>query len=154
MSYVEQVTVGPHLFAIQRFPVRKAMAVSAILARDVFGPAARGASQSGLQGETNVLAAIAGAAAEVFAGLSPEKLDSLVNLLVDPNFVSASTNGGPARRVTPAEFDMLNMDVAEVYELLEAVCRINFEKSISRVRSRIGGANFLAESQQATSAPT
>lgn len=154
MAHVEQVTIGEHLFAIQRFPVRKAMAVSAILARDVFGPAARGAAMGGLKGETNVLAAIAGAAAEVFAGLSPEKLEALVNLLVDPQFVAASTNGGPARQVTKAEFDLLNLDVAEVYELLECVCRSNFQKSIERVRSRFGAASFLAESQPAPSAPT
>jgi len=153
LSQPEEVVIGKHKFYIRRFPVRKAMRLSADLSRDFLAPAADAVAQRGIGGGSDVVQALAAVTSRTFQNMSGDKIEWLMNNLLDPECISVLT-GETARRLTPPEFDLLNLDVAEVYELLAAVVRTNFLSLWERAKGLFGRANSLLGEQPASSETT
>ena len=145
--------IGRHTFFIRRFPIRKAMRLSGDLMRDYLAPASEAVAKNGIGGDSNAVAAFAAVLARTFQNASGEKVEQLMNTLLDPECISVQV-GDTGRKLTAAEFEMLNLDVAEVYELLGAVIRANFTTLFARAKSLFGQANSLMGSQPESSEPT
>jgi hypothetical protein len=135
LSHTEEVPIGKHKFYIRRFPVRKAMRLSGDLARDYLGPASAAIAEKSV--DQDMVQAFAAALSRTFQSTGGDKIEQLMNTLLDPECITVVVGETP-RKLTSGEFDLLNLDVAEVYELLGAVLRVNFLSLWERAKNLFG----------------
>ena len=133
--------------------MRKALRLSGDLANEHLAPAMQVVSERGITGGSEAVATVSAILARSLASISGAKLDKLVDTLIDPECISADFGHGPAKLTKPM-FDSAPLDVADVYELLGHILRVNFTNSWKRAIDLIGAAGFLQETPPASSVPT
>lgn len=132
-----EVVIGDNTYHVMKFEPFLSLEVLGELQKHFLGPVTRAFEAKDADGAEATKAVIDGID-KLSSNLDGKTLVTLAKLVLNPEYIAVSIDGGDAEKLTPAAVNRAFSDVGEMGELIMEVVKINYEGFMRRSLSLIG----------------